>query len=227
MATNAVAIKLPEFWEAQADVWFVQAEAKFQLRGITADETRPDLAGDDLSASYFYRVFSYYMKFKDVQVIPWLRADSKFDCGPCEPRMEPVWTVFVGSLHGMITSETLARVFNKLFGGVVRIALNTDKHEYPIGSGRVMFGNHESYLMAIQVAFVEITTETFTKKIQIDPYLKYSVCQICCRLPGTFFCREMMCFKYFCKFCWDCHHRLKNINSHRPVMRKKRDNPEW
>uniref|UniRef100_UPI00358E34FA uncharacterized protein n=1 Tax=Myxine glutinosa TaxID=7769 RepID=UPI00358E34FA len=40
MATNAVAVKLPEFWEAQADVWFVQAEAQFQLRGITADETR-------------------------------------------------------------------------------------------------------------------------------------------------------------------------------------------
>uniref|UniRef100_UPI00358F3B7B peroxiredoxin-5, mitochondrial-like n=2 Tax=Myxine glutinosa TaxID=7769 RepID=UPI00358F3B7B len=40
MASNAVAVKLPEFWEAQAEVWFVQAEAQFQLRGITADETR-------------------------------------------------------------------------------------------------------------------------------------------------------------------------------------------
>ena len=40
MATNAVAIKLPEFWESSAATWFAQAEAQFALREITADETK-------------------------------------------------------------------------------------------------------------------------------------------------------------------------------------------
>lgn len=40
MSTNAVSLKLPEFWEQQATVWFAQAEAQFALRDITADDTR-------------------------------------------------------------------------------------------------------------------------------------------------------------------------------------------
>ncbi|TWW74045.1 Retrovirus-related Pol polyprotein from transposon 297 [Takifugu flavidus] len=40
MATNAVSLKLPEFWETSATAWFAQAEAQFALREITADETK-------------------------------------------------------------------------------------------------------------------------------------------------------------------------------------------
>ena len=41
MATeNAVSLKLPTFWTSQPLVWFAQAEAQFELRKITADETR-------------------------------------------------------------------------------------------------------------------------------------------------------------------------------------------
>ena len=40
MTANAVALKLPEFWESSASAWFAQTEAQFALREITADATR-------------------------------------------------------------------------------------------------------------------------------------------------------------------------------------------
>ena len=40
MSENAVALKLPTFWTSQPRVWFLQAEAQFAIRKITADETK-------------------------------------------------------------------------------------------------------------------------------------------------------------------------------------------
>lgn len=37
---NATAVKLPSFWIREPDIWFVQAESQFALRGITSDETK-------------------------------------------------------------------------------------------------------------------------------------------------------------------------------------------
>jgi cytoplasmic polyadenylation element-binding protein len=73
--------------------------------------------------------------------------------------------------------------------------LDTDKHKYPIGSGRVTFNNHKSYsrviywnnllnlflwfnlmffisLKAVTAAFIEIKSDKFTKKVQVDPWLE-------------------------------------------------------
>ena len=37
---NAVSLKLPAFWPERAKLWFHQAEAQFQLRNISTDETK-------------------------------------------------------------------------------------------------------------------------------------------------------------------------------------------
>lgn len=57
---------------------------------------------------------------------------------------------------------------------MIFLSSNTDKHKYPIGSGRVTFMDQRSYEKAIHAAFVEIRCKRFIKKIQIDPFLDVS-----------------------------------------------------
>ncbi|KAA8595743.1 hypothetical protein FQN60_011034 [Etheostoma spectabile] len=92
-----------------------------------------------------------------VQVIPWVISDSNYVRCPAQ-RLDPSKTVFVGALHGMLNAEALASIMNDLFGGVMYAGIDTDKHKYPIGSGRVTFNNQRSYLKAVCAAFVEIKT---------------------------------------------------------------------
>ena len=37
---NVVSLKLPTFWTSEPHIWFAQAEAQLNIRGITADETK-------------------------------------------------------------------------------------------------------------------------------------------------------------------------------------------
>lgn len=45
------------------------------------------------------------------------------------------------------------------------LGIDTDKHKYPIGSGRVTFSTKQSYFKAITASFIEIKTDKFTKKV--------------------------------------------------------------
>lgn len=59
-------------------------------------------------------------------------SDAAFVKQPSH-RLDPKKTVFVGALHGMITSEVLFKIMDDLFGHVVFAGIDTDKYKYPIG----------------------------------------------------------------------------------------------
>ena len=61
--------------------------------------------------------------------------------------------------------DILALIMNDLFEGVVYAGIDTDRYKYPIGSGRVTFGNLKSFMKAVKAGFVEIKTPKFTKKV--------------------------------------------------------------
>lgn len=173
---------------------------------------------------YYYQLSSRRMRFKEVQVIPWVLADSNYIRNQ-SGRPDIHRTVFVGALHGMLTAEGLAKIMNDLFGGVAYVGIDSDKHKYPIGSGRVTFNNQKSYLKAVSAAFVEVKSSQFCKKIQLDPYLESSECSTCHVQSGPIFCRD--CLRYFCKTCWSWHHQNEMVHGrhqHHPLMRKKREN---
>ncbi|XP_051998347.1 cytoplasmic polyadenylation element-binding protein 1 isoform X1 [Xyrauchen texanus] len=198
-------------------------EAEKSVRALLQDCTE-DLLHPEGYSEYYFKMSSRRMRCKDAQVIPWVISDSNFVSCPSQ-RLDPRNTVFVGALHGMLNAEALASIMNDLFGGVVYAGIDTDKHKYPIGSGRVTFNNQRSYLKAVSAAFIEIKTPKFTKKVQIDPYLEDAICQSCSREPGPFFCRDKTCFKYYCRSCWHRQHSMDILSNHRPLMRnqKKRD----
>ncbi|VDM32836.1 unnamed protein product [Hydatigera taeniaeformis] len=180
---------------------------------------------DASNGGEYFKLSSPKFKSKSVQVIPWVISDSQFSCGGGQSSSQFTYTVFVGALHGMITAEALTSIMNELFGNVIFAALDTDKHKYPIGSGRVVFRNHASYMRAVTANFVEVRTPKFTKTIQIDPFLEDSLCDTCRVLPGVYFCRSLDCFQYFCPTCWQKWHSTSQTN-HKPLRRSLKLNME-
>jgi len=169
--------------------------------------------------SYYFKIASQKRGMKEIQIIPWLVEDSTY-IGYPSPQLDPKKTVFVGALHGMMNAQSLALIFNDLFGNVVFAGLDTDKYKYPIGSGRVTFSSDKSFRKAVKTAFIEIKTARFQKKIQVDPYLEDALCSVCNMKQGPYFCREEECFNYFCRGCWDRVH--VSMPHHKPLMRNIR-----
>uniref|UniRef100_A0A5K3FDX1 RRM domain-containing protein n=1 Tax=Mesocestoides corti TaxID=53468 RepID=A0A5K3FDX1_MESCO len=175
---------------------------------------------DPVTGGDYFKLASPKFKAKGVQVIPWVISDSQFSRGGSQARLESSNTVFVGALHGMITAEALASIMNDLFDNVIFAALDTDKHKYPIGSGRVVFSNHGSYVRAVTANFVEVRTTKFTKTLQIDPFLEDSMCNNCLASAGVYFCRAFECFRYFCPTCWQKWHNVtQSLANHKPLRR--------
>uniref|UniRef100_A0A8D8M179 Cytoplasmic polyadenylation element-binding protein 1 n=1 Tax=Cacopsylla melanoneura TaxID=428564 RepID=A0A8D8M179_9HEMI len=184
--------------------------------------------------SYYYKIpskkrgrdnhASMVRNFKDVEVVPWAISDSNYSPHGHSTKLEPGKTIFVGALHGRLTAQALFNVMNDLFGDVVYAGIDTDKHKYPIGSGRITFGSTRAYSDAIRAAFIQVKSGRICKKLQLDPYLEDNVCSECQTHSGPYFCREGICYRYFCRSCWLKVH-IGDYSSHDPIVRNVRKSP--
>lgn len=167
------------------------------------------------SKRWYYRLFLSNSYFKVVEVIPWDMQDNHFGYALSE-QIYPDFAVFIGAVHGLITAEGLFIIMDDLFGGVVYVDMDTDRFKYPIGSARVYFCNRQSFLNAVRTGFVLVKNPKFSRTLQIEPYLKESVCSGCEVRWAAFFCRNQTCFRYFCQECWALFHQ--NIYWHKQLV---------
>lgn len=164
-------------------------------------------------------------KRRQLQIVPWLLSDSIFCPYSITPSvLGTKYTVFVGALHGRMHASAIAKIFDDVFGDVTWVRVDTDEYEYPTGSGRVAFGNAECFKKAVLSNFIHIESRKVKKKIQIEPCIDSQVCCMCEEQNVPNFCKDLMCFDYYCNPCWLTRHQPMNgiVLQHSPIRRKSK-----
>ena len=164
----------------------------------------------------------YKKKLKQLQVIPWLTSDSHFKFADPTETQKSNFTVFIGALHGRLHAKAIACIFNKMFGDVLQVTIDTDRHKYPTGSGRISFASEESYKKAITANFIQIEAKKVSKKVQIEPCIDGQKCNMCLEDDAPNFCKELNCFNYYCNICWRKKHSTPESDCHIPIRRKSK-----
>ncbi|XP_063724716.1 cytoplasmic polyadenylation element-binding protein 2-like isoform X2 [Symsagittifera roscoffensis] len=171
-------------------------------------------------------VSSPTIKDKAVQIRPWNLADSDYVMDGSQP-LDPRKTIFVGGVPRPLKAQELARIMDRLYGGVCYAGIDTDPElKYPKGAGRVAFANQQSYIAAISARFVQLQHGDIDKRVEVKPYvLDDQMCDECHgnRCNGKYapyFCANVMCLQYYCDQCWSQIHSRQGREYHKPLVKE-------
>lgn len=84
---SAVSLKQPSFWASDPDVWFVQVEAQFNTRGITAQKTKYEYIVASLSPEFATQVCDLILRVPAITTYDTLKQQLILRTAVSEQRM--------------------------------------------------------------------------------------------------------------------------------------------
>ena len=147
----------PYVTEEKSGYFYINFENQFKVKELLRHYCKLDY-DKDCEARFFLPVPSIDLKVKYAEVKVWNIADTTWTANSMQ-RLIPDKTVFVGGLHGSMSSSFVAQIMNDLFGNCVYVSIDTDRKKYPIGSARISFKSDDSYGKALENGFVNVRTK--------------------------------------------------------------------
>ncbi|VDK78929.1 unnamed protein product [Litomosoides sigmodontis] len=163
---------------------------------------------------------------KIVQVRPWILKDQVYNVTGKPPVCDR-YSVFIGGVPRTTTASELAMLLQQAIGDIAYVSLEVDADtKYPKGAAQVIFDRRESYVTAIAMRLVTLTTTDQVKEIEIKPYLMDGAqCEMCNLADARYLCPELCCLMYLCEPCWTDVHKRRGLLHHRPMTKAKPGSP--